>query len=419
MSKQSPVVSPHFNPRFPHILLISLTFHEDTLKLEPTNTKMNEELLNSAVSFLKDPGVSSSPLNKKIEFLQSKGLNEQEIEEAMKRANNADEQTQAQTQTQTTKNAPMTYQSAILSSQGHHMQQSPLPYDYYGMAPQVPERSWKDYFIMATATAGATYGLYQVFSRYLLPSIIPPGQSRVDEDKEKIDQEFIKIDKVLEQMALEQKEIKDANEAKLKEIDDVISNVNEFLSRYNKDKIKFDDDLRLMKLEVDSLQNTIEKNLKLTKENMHSELEDIVDELSSLKNLIKARGGSSNGPERKVVPVSSIPSASEILKKVKSNASPKATNTPIVNAPSGNDTSADSKQAPAKTTDGDIYNEATHTAGIPDWQLSHKKLEEEREKENGASWQQSAAAAIAEDDKAVENSIKKVGVPAWQLAAGN
>lgn len=374
---------------------------------------MNEELLSSAVSFLKDPGVASSPLNKKIEFLQSKGLNEQEIEEAMKRANNPDEQTQ------TTKSPPMTYQSAILASQGHQIQQAPLPYDYYAMAPQVPERSWKDYFIMATATAGATYGLYQVISRYLLPSIIPPGQSRVDEDKEKIDQEFIKIDKVLEQMALEQKEIKDANEAKLKEIDEVISNVNDFLSRYNKDKIKFDDDLRLMKLEVDSLQNAIEKNLKLTKENMHSELEDLVDELSSLKNLIKARGGSSNGPERKVVPVSSIPSASEILKKVKSNASPKATNAPIVNAASSTENSDDAKQAPAKTTHGDIYNEATHAAGIPDWQLSHKKVEEEREKEDGASWQQNAAVALAEEDKTVESSIKKVGVPAWQLAAGN
>lgn len=374
---------------------------------------MNEELLNSAVSFLKDPGVASSPLNKKIEFLQSKGLNEQEIEEAMKRANNPEDQTQS------TKSTPMTYQSAILSSQGHHMQQAPLPYDYYAMAPQVPERSWKDYFIMATATAGATYGLYQVFSRYLLPSIIPPGQSRVDEDKEKIDQEFVKIDKVLEQMALEQKEIKDANEAKLKEIDEVISNVNDFLSRYNKDKIKFDDDLRLMKLEVDSLQNTIEKNLKLTKENMHSELEDLVDELSSLKNLIKARGGSSNGPERKVVPVSSIPSASEILKKVKSNASPKAPNAPIVNATPSTDNSEDVKQASTTATDGDIYNEATHAAGIPDWQLSHKKLESEREGENGASWQQSAAAALAEEDENVESSIKKVGVPAWQLAAGN
>lgn len=370
---------------------------------------MNEELLSSAVSFLKDPGVASSPLNKKIEFLQSKGLNEQEIEEAMKRANSSEETTSATS----TANAPMTYRAAV-QGLNQIQSQSSLPYDYYAVAPQVPERSWKDYFIMATATAGVTYGLYQVFTRYLLPTIIPPGQSRVDEDKEKIDEEFIKIDKVLEQMALEQKEIKDANESKLREIDDVITSVNDFLTRYNKDKLKFDDDLRLMKLEVDSLQNTIEKNLKLTKENLHSDLEDIVDELSSLKNLIKARGGSSNGPDRKVVPVSSIPSASEILKKVKSNASSlKGATAPVESTETiaTEETNEAAARGPG-VTQGNI-----HADGIPGWQLSHKKREVELEKNLTPS--QQGSSSLADDDNTVESSIKKVGVPAWQLAAGN
>lgn len=391
---------------------------------------MNEELLGSAVSFLRDPGVASSPLNKKIEFLQSKGLNEQEIEEAMKRANSDEPHTQSQQPQQ--HNPPKTYQSAIL--QHGHTQQPPLPYDYYAVAPQVPERGWKDYFIMATATAGVTYGIYQVFSRYLLPSIIPPGQSRVDQDKEKIDEEFVKIDKVLEQMALEQKEIKTANEAKLKDIDEAITSVNDFLSRYNKDKIKFDDDLRLMKLEVDSLQNTIEKNLKLTKENMHSELEDIVDELSSLKNLIKARAGSSTGTERKVVPVSSIPKASDILKKVKSNASgaqqpPASAQTPTSQSSAAPEAphSSESKQTPTEAASSSpdqngrgpsVMKDGVFAAGIPDWQLAHKKREEAAERQARFTKSEDSS-LLADDDKAVEESIKKVGVPAWQLAAGN
>ena len=47
---------------------------------------MNEELINSAVSFLKDPQVGGSPLTKS-RVLESKGLNQEEIEEALKRAN--------------------------------------------------------------------------------------------------------------------------------------------------------------------------------------------------------------------------------------------------------------------------------------------------------------------------------------------
>lgn len=321
------------------------------------------------------------------------------------------------------------------------------------MAPQPPERTWKDYFIMATATAGVTYGLYQVVSRYLIPSIIPPLQSRVDADKEAIDEEFIKIDKVLEQMGAEQKEIKDANEKKLDEIDVVIDNINDFLSKYNKDKLKFDDDLRLMKLEVDNLQNSVEKNMKLTKDNIQDELSEITEELGSLKNLIKARSGanasSENSGPRKVAPVSSIPSASEILKKAKA----KSTN----NAPTtGSNTSSQPNSGEHSNQSSNItspvQNFATtlketrpstpgniFAAGIPEWQLKHKQAEEQAEKNKEEdkkqegpntqegeddeqslipAWQQQALKE-GNDDEVVKKSIENVGVPAWQLSAGS
>lgn len=366
---------------------------------------MNEELLASAVSFLRDPGVASSPLNKKIEFLQSKGLNEQEIEEAMKRAS-AEPASSASLSTSATATGPTTYQAASQNSVP-----PPLPYDYYGLAPPMPERSWKDYFIMATATAGVAYGVYQVFTRYLLPSIIPPGQSRVNKDKASIEEEFLRIDKVLEQMAQEQKDVRDANDAKLKDIDATIATVNDFVARYNKEKLKFDDDLRLMKLEVDSLHNFIEKNLKLTNDNIHADVENIVDELYSLKNFIKARVGAASGPDR-LVPVSSIPSASEILKKVKSG--------------SGAPNSAELAGEAAKRKSGDAKDNvlaapdsSSLSAGIPDWQLAHKKQEEENVKSpDPAAVLQASSASLADEDQAVASSIKKVSVPAWQLAAG-
>lgn len=355
---------------------------------------MNEELLKSAVSFLKDPNVTSSPLNKKIEFLQSKGLNEEEIEEALNRANN----------------------QSISTSQSttQPVQASYPPIDYYNVAPPVPERSWKDYFIMATATVGVSYGIYQVVSKYLIPSIIPPSQSVIDEDKQKIDEEFLKIDKLLEQLSVEQKEIKQKNDEKLSEIDTVINNVNDFLSKYNKDKLTFDDDLRLMKLEIDNLKNSIEKNLNLTKNNLKDDLSDINEELVSLKNLIKLR--SSKETERKLAPVSSIPSASEILKKSKkpsngttspngsanvSSTSTPAPSTPIPAAVQTPSPESAAPKAPEPKEQGVRFTEPSSVdgvtaAGIPEWQMKHKLAEENKE-------------------KFVEESINKVGVPAWQL----
>ncbi|GBL51797.1 peroxisomal membrane protein pex14 [Candidozyma auris] len=411
---------------------------------------MNEDLINSAVSFLKDPNVASSPLNKKVEFLETKGLNEQEIEEALNRANG--------TSTSQSNASTPSSSSTLTPSASQPQAPPPVPYDYYGMAPQPPERSWKDYFIMATATAGVTYGLYQVVSRYLIPSIIPPSQSRIDADKETIDEEFMKIDKVLEQMSEEQKEIKEANESKLKEIDVVIDNINDFLSKYNKDKLKFDDDLRLMKLEVDSLKNSVEKNMKLTKDNIQDELGEITEELGSLKNLIKARSEANSTSEhsgpRKVAPVSSIPSASEILKRAKAKSATNANSAATATANTSNTASqpgsgeTSSVTSPGQTnaqiketrpsTPGNIF-----AAGIPEWQLKHKQAEEEAERKrqeeargkqeeakqaeieseskdesSPSAWQQSALKE-GNDDDLVNKSIENVGVPAWQLSAGN
>lgn len=412
---------------------------------------MNEELINSAVSFLKDPQVGGSPLTKKVEFLESKGLNQEEIEEALKRANDNSTTTSSSSSSVASSNLSNTTSSPSYQSQQQQQQvYSQPPIDYYNVVPPpVPEKSWKDYFIMATATAGVTYGLYQVVTRYLIPSIIPPSQSSIDKDKETINEEFMKIDKILDQLTFEQEEIKHANETKLSEIDTVIENVNDFLNKYNKDKLKFDDDLRLMKLEIDNLNNSIEKNMHLTKENINDELGEISQELQSLKNLIKARNGSNNNQTnggngggieaRKIAPVSSIPSASEILKKARAKNAASTTPEPKQEPLKSEDT----KSEETKRSEG-ITKNGVMAAGIPSWQLQHKEKEaQEKEAQkksnqeqtsnnnnnnnNNSSgipvWQQAAAAAAtssvdtSKSEEEIKEKIKSVGVPAWQLNA--
>ncbi|KHC45392.1 peroxin-14 [Candida albicans P37039] len=421
---------------------------------------MNEELINSAVSFLKDPQVGGSPLTKKVEFLESKGLNQEEIEEALKRANDNSTTTSSSSSSVASSNSSNTTSSPSYQSQQQQQQvYSQPPIDYYNVVPPpVPEKSWKDYFIMATATAGVTYGLYQVVTRYLIPSIIPPSQSSIDKDKETINEEFMKIDKILDQLTFEQEEIKHANETKLSEIDTVIENVNDFLNKYNKDKLKFDDDLRLMKLEIDNLNNSIEKNMHLTKENINDELGEISQELQSLKNLIKARNGSNNNQTnggngggieaRKIAPVSSIPSASEILKKARAKNAASTTPEPKQEPSKSEDTkseetkSKETKSEETKRSEG-ITKNGVMAAGIPSWQLQHKEKEAQKKEaqkksnqeqtsnnnnnNNNSSgipvWQQAAAAATtssvdtSKSEEEIKEKIKSVGVPAWQLNA--
>lgn len=70
-----------------------------------TPATLREDLVKSAVSFLSSPNVQSADRSKKVAFLQKKGLNQAEIDEAFKRAGTTT--TVAPTVTNTTTVAPV------------------------------------------------------------------------------------------------------------------------------------------------------------------------------------------------------------------------------------------------------------------------------------------------------------------------
>lgn len=76
--------------------------------------------------------MASAALAKKVEFLESKGLNQEEIEEALKRVNESDS---SATITPSTSN---TTTSTTTNSQHASQPQPQLPIDYYNVAPPVP-----------------------------------------------------------------------------------------------------------------------------------------------------------------------------------------------------------------------------------------------------------------------------------------
>ena len=103
---------------------------------------IREDLVSSAVTFLSDPKVHSSPFAKRLAFLESKGLTEEEITEVLNRVNNP--QLSSSTTPSTAPPLPQ------YSSYGNP----------YGQTPDPPGRDWRDWFIMAVVSSGVTYGLY-------------------------------------------------------------------------------------------------------------------------------------------------------------------------------------------------------------------------------------------------------------------
>ena len=255
--------------------------NDETTKNQ-TSIDNKSDLIRSAISFLNDDTVKDAPLTKKIEFLQSKGLNKEEIQFAL------DESQKFQNTNTISNNKNDTHFNNNNDNSNNNDNDNinnTSNYMYDILPPPLPERTWKDYFVMATVTAGLFYGLYEVTRRYVIPNILPVSKKRLEKDKGEIKDQFEKIDQVLNEIEREHKEFKEREQTKLNELDTTIEQLEISLEENKKTREKIDDDFRLLKLELSNLQNTLEKVMK-NDQNV-KEIDSINQEIVSLKNLIK------------------------------------------------------------------------------------------------------------------------------------
>lgn len=277
-----------------------------------------KQLFDSAVSFLNDSSVKDAPLTKKVEFLQSKGLSQEEVELALRHSQHNEESSKTDIGDQIETNINQSNQNS--------------GYLYEAVRPPLPHRDWKDYFIMASVTAGLFYGVYEVTKRYVIPNILPDSKSKLEKDKEEIQAQFSRVDKVLDAIEQEQEEFRSRDEEKLAELDTTIGQLKVCLDQTTRTREKMEDDFRMLKSEMTNLQNSIDKFI--IKKDNNRELERISNELISLKNLMKSSGFAEGSQEssfeslgrnksplpNNIVPsADSIPSAADILSKLNMN----------------------------------------------------------------------------------------------------
>lgn len=99
--------------------------------------------------------MSASPIENRKAFLKSKNLTQEEIDLAFTRANGdgAPVQNHSYGPRQQIENQPPV-------GYGRYPWQQHLP------PPEIPQRDWRDWFIMATVMGGVSYGLYVMAKVY-------------------------------------------------------------------------------------------------------------------------------------------------------------------------------------------------------------------------------------------------------------
>lgn len=153
------------------------------------------------------------------------------------------------------------------------------------------DRDWRDWFIMATVTTAASYGLYHLARRYVAPLISPPTPPQLETDKAHIDAEFAKAFSMLDTLTADTALLKTAEEERKTRVDAALQEVESVIQSLKDAGKRREDESKRVGDEVRGLRDLIPKALEGQKESQKKALEDLQTELKSLKQLVINRTG--------------------------------------------------------------------------------------------------------------------------------
>ncbi|KAH8423881.1 putative peroxisomal membrane anchor protein (Pex14) [Aspergillus melleus] len=342
-----------------------------------------EELISSAVTFLQDPAVASSPVEKKVAFLQSKNLTKEEVDIALSRAGEDPSAVAAVTASSSSTG----YQSPPPQSAYRPPPPPPQGYGYppYGQwqpPPEPPKRDWRDWFIMATVMGGVGYGMYTVAKRYITPLIAPPTPPQLEQDKENIDEQFSRAFALIEQVSTDTAALKSAEETRTERLDTALREVENLVADLKTSSRRRDDETRRISDEVKSLKDAIPKAMEGAREGNENRLKELGTEVKSLKVLLGNRlgGAGSSSPVTGKSVGTSLPSASrppeESTPTTPAAAAAPATANGASAIPVAQESQHSTGAAPAASTPttpsagGNPLSQFNRSASIPAWQMA-------------------------------------------------
>lgn len=240
------------------------------------------DMVNNAVSFLTDPSVKDTPLTKKIQFLESKGMTNSEIQQSLvKSQQNSSISSNTNTTSSTVSNN--NYRSYPLQQQNPLSTAISSPFSP-PLPPPPRNYDWKDYVIMGTTTVGFLFGAYQIISKYVIPNVIPPSQSKLDDDKEAMEREFDRVESILKKLETDQLEFIKVQNEKSNLIDETLIEIDAIVKSTNEKNLRNEETLKYLKLEIDSIKTTLLKNLESQKSTISNELQELEKKTDNITN---------------------------------------------------------------------------------------------------------------------------------------
>ncbi|CAG8750799.1 28630_t:CDS:2 [Dentiscutata erythropus] len=234
------------------------------------------ELFQSAVKFLKDSQVKSKPLQKRIAFLEYKGLTSDEIEEALWVANDGD------------------ISEDFSDVQGMFLSQPneifvPEQMNFI-QPPPIQRLDWKDYFIAAVLISSIGYAMADVAKEYFVSFLGILTTDSLEQDRQSFSDQLTTPTEILDVMKFDTQIIKKS----IKEQSFEVTNILEILDNVLRDlkcyEEKRDIELGTLKEDMDSIRDLIPKLLEESQNFQEQSFANLQKELKLLKSLASRKG---------------------------------------------------------------------------------------------------------------------------------
>ncbi|GAA5895606.1 hypothetical protein JCM5296_003760 [Sporobolomyces johnsonii] len=267
-------------------------------------------LVASAVSFLRDPSTSSSPLAQRIAFLESKGLSQPEIQHALAVA--------------ATPGGGVGGGGGGGGAWGDQRRRGTTEF----------ERDWRDWFIMAVVGGGVGWLAVKLAKKFLLPHLQPPSESDLVASQRALEAKYDEAAALLstlqastDAVAQSLDEQRDKVEAELQEVRDAVREMREGEKRREEWSER-------VGREVDEMARKLPGLLDKHSSAQTTSLTELQSELKSLKSLLIARRPTPSSPSSSLPPSSSPSSSSFYTPATASTSTPTQGQSPFgVRAP--------------------------------------------------------------------------------------
>ncbi|KAF9512893.1 hypothetical protein BS47DRAFT_1393778 [Hydnum rufescens UP504] len=180
------------------------------------------------------------PLTQRVAFLESKGLTNAEIEQVLQ-------------QVAQTPSSPATPSQVPYGS--------PAPYAVppnFAVVPQVPQRDWRDYFIMAVVSGGVMFGIVSL-AQIRLATSYTPSATAYEADRDALTAQFDAAAELIKDIQSEAAASRSIVEEQREKVDSALNKLQIAINETKEGESRAKADLREIRDEVNNVRDMLPK----------------------------------------------------------------------------------------------------------------------------------------------------------------